>query len=136
VEYDVNNGRNTIFLPSFSNAAEVHLLTSQNRKEQMLRYCNVHRLPCHFDCHKDYTAQVKQDCERLVTLIRSQLGKVCADWKPPQSIPDELFTLQDDYWGYVVRFGESRPLGLGASINALIKIKPPKPRWSGGSKGV
>lgn len=126
--YDVNNGRNIIFLPSFSNAAEVHLLTKQERKEQMLRYCNVHRLPCHFDCHKDYTAQVKKDCEKLLNLVRSQLGRVCASWKPPQSIPDELFRLQDDYWDYVVRFGESRPLGIGASINALIKIKPPKPR--------
>lgn len=133
VEYDVNNGRNIIFLPSFSNAAEVHLLTREERREQMLRYCNVHRLPCHFDCHKDYTAQVKADCEKLVNLVRGQLGKVCASWKPPQAIPEELLKLQDEYWGYVVRFGESRPLGVGASINALIKVKPQRSRWTGGT---
>jgi hypothetical protein len=34
------------------------------------------------------------------------------------------------YWGYVVAFGESRPLGAGASINALIKIKPPRGKLS------
>jgi hypothetical protein len=136
VAYDVNNGKNIIFLPRFSNAEEALMLTLEERREQVLRYCNVHRLPGHLDCHKDYTALVKKDCARLKQLLRSQLGKVCADWKPPESIPQELLRLQDRYWGYIVAFGESRPLGNGASINALIKLKPAKPRWKPGGADV
>ncbi|QSQ23714.1 AHH domain-containing protein [Pyxidicoccus parkwayensis] len=136
VLYDVNNGGNIIFLPSFSNAVEVYALTIEARRERVLRYCNVHRLPAHLDCHKDYTALVKADCADLKRLLRGQLVKVCADWKPPQSIPEELFRLQDRYWEYIVRFGESRPLGQGATINALIKLKPVKPRWNPGGADV
>ncbi|QSQ22276.1 AHH domain-containing protein [Pyxidicoccus parkwayensis] len=147
VPYDVNNGKNIIFLPGFSQAVEVYLLKRggipgsevwkglsaeaqhQNKeawKQRALRYCNVHRLPCHYDFHRDYTAQVKNDCARLKRLVRSQLGKVCASWKPPESIPRELFRLQDEFWEHVVTFGESRPLGFGANINELIKVKPSK----------
>jgi hypothetical protein len=136
VVYDVNNGGNIIFLPSFSNAVEVYALTLEERRERVLRYCNVHRLPAHLDCHKEYTAQVKKDCADLKQLLRSQLGKVCADWKPPQSIPEELFRLQDAYWHYIVAFGESRPLGEAATINMLIKLKPAKPRWKAGGINV
>jgi hypothetical protein len=136
VEYDVNNGKNIIFLPSFSNAVEVYSLTIEVRREQALRYCNVHRLPAHLGCHKDYTAQIKKDCANLKREVRSQLGKMCADWKPPESIPRILHDLQDQYWDYVVTFGESRPLGEGETINSLIKIKPPKPRWKPGGADV
>lgn len=151
VDYDVNNGKNIIFLPGFSHAVEVYLLKRGNRtgsevwkslgdgarqrhkdawQKQSLRYCNVHRLPCHYDFHHDYTDKVKADCARLKQLLRSQLGEVCVNWRPPESIPRTLFKLQDMYWGYVVRFGERRPLGAGASINALIRIKPPKDKLS------
>lgn len=157
VDYDVNNGKNIIFLPGFSHVVAVYLLKRGNTsgsevwqglgddarrqhkdawQKQALRYCNVHRLPCHYDFHHDYTDQVKADCEKLVTLVRSQLGKVCEDWKPPEAIPEELFRLQNRYWEYVVAFGESRPLGDGASINALIKIKPRKGRRQLGGTGV
>lgn len=146
VPYDVNNGKNIIFLPGFSHAVEVYLLRRGNRtgsevwkglgegarrqhqeawQQQALRHCNVHRLPCHYDFHQDYTDKVKKDCAEVKRLVRSQLGKVCEGWKPPESIPRTLQRLQDVYWDYVVRFGESRPLGAGANINALIKIKPP-----------
>ncbi|MBZ4417959.1 AHH domain-containing protein [Myxococcus sp. RHSTA-1-4] len=151
VLYDVNNGKNIIFLPGFSHVVAVYLLKRGNRsgfevwkglgedarrqhkeawQNQALRYCNVHRLPCHYDFHQDYTAQVKTDCADVKRLVRGQLGKICEGWKPPESIPRTLFKLQDVYWGYVVRFGESRPLDAGASINALIKIKPPKGKLS------
>ncbi len=147
VAYDVNNGQNIIFLPGFSHGVAVYLLkrgdtpgsavwkglseAAQRRhkdawQKEALRYCCVHRLPCHYDFHQDYTDQVKKDCADLRRLVRSQLGKVCKGWKPPESIPQALFRLQDEYWEYVVRFGESRPLGAGASINALIKLKPPR----------
>lgn len=151
VDYDVNNGRNIIFLPGFAQVVVVHLLkrgdtpgsdvwkgmgeASRRRhmeawQKEALRCCCVHRLPCHYDFHTDYTARVKADCTRLKRLVRSQLGKVCKGWKPPETIPEELRSLQDKYWEYVVRFGESQPLGAGASLNALIKLKPPRCKLS------
>lgn len=151
VPYDVNNGKNIIFLPGFSQAVEVYLLKrggvpgsemwdglgdeakQRHReawKQRSLRYCNVHRLPCHYDFHKDYTALVKKRCTRLKRLVRGQLGKVCASWRPPESIPQELFRLQDEYWEHVVTFGERRPLGAGANINELVEVKPSKDKLS------
>lgn len=157
VPYDVNNGKNIIFLPGFSQAVEVMRLGHGSKsgsevwkelgddtrrqhaaswQKLALRYCNVHRLPCHFDFHPDYIGQVKKDCTRLKRLVRGQLGKACENWKPPESIPRTLYKLQDEYWEYVVAFGENRPLGAGASINTLIKLKPRKGRHQLGGRSV
>ncbi|MFY2562073.1 AHH domain-containing protein [Corallococcus terminator] len=142
VDYDVNEGRNIIFLPGYSDGFEIlrselnwstlGSRTQENHrqkwKRESLRSANLHKLPCHWDFHKKYTGLVKLDMNTLRNRLKAQVKKFCKDWNPPASIPKQLRKLEDDYWEYVVKFGESRPLGKAASIDALIKqfLKPKK----------
>ncbi|HYO56130.1 AHH domain-containing protein [Archangium sp.] len=149
VNYNVNNGKNIIFLPGFSSGVVVRWAAFQERKnnkafgweklteaersektkkwvavalEKVRRFWCVHMLPCHVDFHDDYTLKVRDDMKGIRNELKSQLENLCEDWQPPASIPTSLMELQDDYWGYVVRFGESRVLGQPSHLNELEKI--------------
>lgn len=142
VDYDINEGRNIIFLPGYSDGLEILFeklkwktlgpeTQEKHRrgwKTEARRFANLHKLPCHWDFHKGYTSLVKEDMDDLRNTLKAQVKKFCKDWDPPASIPRQLRKIEDDYWEHVVKFGESRPLGKAASIDALIKqsLEPKK----------
>ena len=101
LEYDVNNGNNVIFLPAFDT------------------HCDVHQLPYHVGSHPTYTANVSQDMEQINSLLKKSLEKPCEDWTPPESIPGELRKNEDEYWNWIVLFGEREH---GSHINAFRKM--------------
>ncbi len=142
VDYDINEGRNIIFLPGYADGLEIlhgdlkwktlsvkvqegHRRQWQSEARQS---ANLHKLPCHWDFHKSSTRLVKADTDELRNELKAQSKKFCKDWEPPASIPRKLRKLEDDYWDHVVKFGESRPLGKAASIDTLTKqvLKPKK----------
>ncbi|NMO17516.1 hypothetical protein HPC49_27260 [Pyxidicoccus fallax] len=145
--YDVNNGKNIIFLPGFSVGLIVQWGVkaqkekdpgfnwdavketdaragwvekwSENARKKLERYGAVHQLPCHIDFHEDYILQVRGDMDAISKELKRQAESLCEDWKPPENIPPTLIGTQDEYWKYIVNWGEKNPLG---NINAMEKL--------------
>ncbi|MFE8599040.1 AHH domain-containing protein [Archangium violaceum] len=145
--YNVNNGKNIIFLPGFSTG----LITqwgikkqqeknplfdwksikdteegkswmeewSESAQKKLDRYGAVHQLPCHIDFHSDYTLKVCTDMDKVAKELKHQADNLCEDWKPPESIPQTIIDIQNDYWNYIVRWGEKNPL---KSVNFMEKL--------------
>ena len=101
LKYDINNGNNVIFLPMIG------------------KHHDVHQLPSHCGSHPKYTTQVAKDMEEVNEKLKSSLRKPCEKWKPPVSIVNELVKLENEYWKWVVLFGEKGPR---ASLNKLEKF--------------
>ncbi|RKH09659.1 hypothetical protein D7X74_29160 [Corallococcus sp. CA047B] len=101
VKYDINNGENLIFLPAINDT-----------------HCGIHQLPCHVGSHPAYTAEVSRDIERINRLLKKSLEQPCENWKPPETIPNELKNREKKYWEWIVAFGENTK---GAHINTFRK---------------
>ncbi len=104
MKYDVNNGKNIIFLP------------------ESIDGCAFHDLPQHNGSHPDYTALVDSDMQG----VRNEIDTVLA--QDPEhknySVKDmrqKFMDLQNDYWGHLAgcgqipvnKFRKPPPKGLG-----------------------
>jgi hypothetical protein len=144
IEFDVNEGRNIIFLPGFADGLEIQeevaaqgvnwrSLSEQaqerhraNWRRAARRGANLHQLPCHWDFHSKYSKLVFTDCANLRSTLKKPVDKMCKEWKPPRSIRSKLTKLENDYWSWVVRFGEKMPRGNAETVDRLVKIAPPR----------
>lgn len=89
IKYDVNNGKNVIFLP------------------EALDDCEFHNLPQHNGSHPDYTALVDGDMQS----VRADIDNVLA--QDPEhknySVSDmrqRFMNLQDKYWNHLANCGQ------------------------------
>lgn len=147
--YDINHGHNIAFLPGFSRGAEVQSMARargvdveslpEEKKQQGLfrtlretyRHCNVHKLPCHVDMHAEYIRKVVSDLRGTARILAAQRTRPCEEWDPPSTIVEEIRRVEDDYWGYVVRYGES--LQRGGNVDRLVRIPVQRRRALGRS---
>ena len=81
VDYDLNNGKNLIYLPKY---------------EKDRGYTDV--LPDHLGSHASYTDDVMQAMKDLKTLIGKYVKGDCEEQDPPTDIKNEILDLQDDFW--------------------------------------
>jgi hypothetical protein len=156
VKYDVNRGRNVIFLPGYSDGVEVQLMIAAKKirnwdllkqkspkkaqdlkdaayadaEERARKFANLHKLPCHWDYHEPYIDYVNGDMRSFKSLLCAAVVKDCDDWNPPDSILSELKNREDDYWKWVVGFGKRMKLGEAKSIGDITK-PPNMPRGKG-----
>jgi hypothetical protein len=88
VKYDLNNGKNIIFLPESESATAFH------------------DLPSHSGSHDKYTRIVVADMGEIKAALNKGL-ETDPDHKnySPQDIRDQLYTLQDKYWRYLTTCG-------------------------------
>jgi hypothetical protein len=100
IKYDVNNGKNIIFLPESD------------------RDCEFHNLPQHNGSHPDYTALVDGDMQN----VRTDVDKVLAEDPEHknysvQDMKKRFMDLQDQYWGHLASCGQIK-------VNEFKKPKP------------
>lgn len=88
-DYDVNNGKNIMFLP-------------QRKKD-----APIHNLPIHRGSHKKYTDAVKKDADAISDGLQKAVKKdqPHETWNPPADIVEKLYKLQDDYWNLLKNAG-------------------------------
>ena len=88
VRYDVNNGKNIIFLPTRA------------------RDCQFHNLPQHNGSHPGYTNLVDTDMSAVKQSLDKAIKKDPEHKKYSASdIRKRLMALQDDYWDYLTNCG-------------------------------
>lgn len=82
VDYNVNNGKNIMFLPVTKRSAELH------------------NLPVHSGHHPKYTNSVKEDAKGLKESLQKAVktDQPHETWNPPADIVKKLIRLQNKYW--------------------------------------
>jgi hypothetical protein len=104
IDYDINNGRNIIMLPEGP------------------EHTAVHRLPCHFTDHPNYTKKV----ESYLTDFANAVNEAAANASPEhpeitdQTLADKLHQIEDKCWTLVCQLGNHIHLNSRlASVNRL-----------------
>ena len=89
VDYDINNGKNIIFLP----------VSETN--------CDYHLLPSHCGSHPKYNSLVASDMQAVRDSLQKEIDSDPdhEKWNPPADIPQQLLALQDDYWNVLITCG-------------------------------
>ena len=82
VDYDIDNGKNIIFLPANDDGFPIH------------------KLPKHFDNHRKYSQKVMGDSKDVRDSLQKLVKKAepCEETETPENLAKELKQYQDSYW--------------------------------------
>lgn len=102
VPYDINNGKNIMFLPERMQDSYFSLL------------------PYHSGDHRAYSNQVKRDAATLSKNLGKYLSQgLCEDARDPgQEIADKLMQLQDEYWNVLKNSGPKTVAVVGRAAES------------------